>query len=106
MSSANLKFLDLELTQEKSYWLQQLAGELPVASIPLDFRRPAAPVDRTEAVSFDVTPQLACKLERLCGNNNSLIFTVLVAALKVCLHKYTGIEDIVIGTTIQETPEH
>jgi amino acid adenylation domain-containing protein/non-ribosomal peptide synthase protein (TIGR01720 family) len=106
MSSANLKFFDLELTQEKSYWLQQLAGELPLAAVPLDFRRPAAPLERTESVSFDVTPQLAVKLERLCASNDSLLFTVLATALKVCLHKYTGLEDIVIGTTIHEKHGH
>ena len=100
MRNTDERFLDPELTQEKNFWVQQLSGDLPVAEIPLDFRRPATFAKRNARVDFRITPELEIRLHRLCGDNDSLVFTVSAAALKVCLHKYTGLEDIVVGTAI------
>ena len=101
-SSTERRFLDLELTEEKSFWIRQLSGELTIAGIPLDFRRPAIFAKRNARVDFRFAPELYSKLRNLCGDNESLVFTVLAAALKTCLHKYNDLQDIVIGTTIHE----
>ncbi|MFN2416205.1 MAG: amino acid adenylation domain-containing protein [Pyrinomonadaceae bacterium] len=102
MSSTDVKFLDLELTREKNYWLDRLSGDWPVAAVPLDFRRPDAFVERGASARLSVPPELDERLRRLCGENDSLTFTVLAAALFACLNKYTGLEEIVVGTAIHE----
>ena len=102
VSTTDRQFLDLELSEEKSYWVRQLSGELSVAGIPLDFRRPATFARRDARVDFQLAPELSDKVRHLCGDNESLVFTVLATALETCLHKYTGLEDIVIGTTIHQ----
>ena len=100
MTSANLRLFDERLEPEKNYWLRQLAGEPVPAGLPLDYTRPAVFTQRTEAVELDCEPEAVAGLHRLCGENEALAFTVLTAALQVCLSRYAGAEDVVVGTTI------
>ncbi len=95
-------FLDEQLAAEKAYWLDRLSGDPVSAGVPLDFKRPALfePCPRT--VRFSVEEETSREILRICGGNRSLAFAVLVAAVEICLHKYTGLEDIVVGTTIHE----
>ena len=102
MSSANARFLDDRLGPEKDYWLRKLAGELGVTGVPLDFNRPGEASDETAAVGLGVGPDTSARLLSFCREQESLIFTALVAALKICLYKYTGVEDVIVGTTIHE----
>jgi len=101
MNGPSLRFLDEQLDQEKEYWLQKLSGDLVVTGIPLDYRRPAILDEAKDVVPIEVDQDTQSRLNRICGNNDPLIFTILVAALNICLHKYTGNEDIIVGTTVQ-----
>ena len=94
------QLLDEKLKAEKKYWLQKLSGNLSVSGIPLDFSRPQALAPEKAAVELEFGGQMHTRLAQICGGNESLMFAVLVAALKVCLHKYTGLEDIIVGTCI------
>jgi amino acid adenylation domain-containing protein len=94
--------LDQKLASERAYWLKQLSGDLAVTGIPLDFRRPDAFCVDRDSVIVSLDPEIMQKLIRMCDNRHSLIFAVLETALVICLHKYTGVEDIIVGTTIHE----
>ena len=95
-------YLDEQLQVEKEYWLQKLSRELPVAGLPLDHARSATWSDEKETVRFAIAPETFNQLRKVCGDNDALTFTALVAALKICLHLYTGIEEVTIGTAIHE----
>jgi amino acid adenylation domain-containing protein len=90
------------LQKEKEYWLEKLSGEISVTEFPLDFKRRGHAGDEKGTAHFDIAEDTERRLRNLSGNKEGLIFAVLVAALKVCLHKYTGSEDILVGTTIHE----
>ncbi len=81
-----------------NYWKTQLDGEIPVLSLPLDKTRP--PVQsfkgKTETVVFD--PELSDKIKELSKNLNTTDFVVLLSAFNVLLSKYSGQNDIVVGT--------
>jgi non-ribosomal peptide synthetase component F len=102
MSSNASVYLDSELESEREYWLQKLSGELVVTGIPLDFTRPKAFAGRKGTADLALPAATQQKALELCGGNELLVFTVLLAALSVCLHKYSGQEDIIVGTTIHE----
>ena len=107
MSSARVKylspkFLDDKLKQEKDYWLTKLSGELMVTAIPLDYVRPGEYSDRKRTLDINIAPDTQRSLFKLCNNNESLVLTLLTTALKICLYKYTGIEDVVVGTAIHQ----
>ncbi|WP_176560100.1 non-ribosomal peptide synthetase [Brevibacillus dissolubilis] len=88
------------LDRQKAFWLQQLAGELPVLQLPTDYPRPL--VKSYEGATFEVTidADLAKKLNQLARQSNSTLFTVLLAGYNILLAKYSGQEDIIVGTPI------
>lgn len=100
--SSDLKFLDEKLEQEKDYWLRKLSGELVMASLPLDFKRPKGFISVRSSVSFAIDREIQERLFKVCGANEALAFTMLLTALKILLYKDIAIEDPIVGTTIHE----
>jgi len=96
------RILDGKLEKEKNYWLQKLSGDLIRSGIPLDFRRSGAFADGKETVNIKIERDIESKLLGICGDAESLVFVVLVTAMEICLHKYTSVKDVVVGTTIHE----
>ncbi len=94
------KFLDDKLKPEKDYWLAKLSGDLMLTGIPLDFARPPEYSVQKKNVDIIIAPETERSLFKLCNNNDSLVLTLLTTALKICLYKYTNIENVIVGTTI------
>ena len=89
----------MDFEQDQNYWLQKLAGDLSVTSLPLDYRRPLRTVTSKERLLFHLDTETQSRLQKLTGDNESLLFVTFIMALNVCLFKYTGNEDIIVGTT-------
>ena len=98
MGHTNLKFIDEKLGKERDYWLQKLSGDLALTSVPIDFPRPGEFVAGREVLDLEIDRELL----QAGGRNESLVFTFLVTALKIYLHKATGAGDIIVGATIHE----
>ncbi|MCA1612825.1 MAG: amino acid adenylation domain-containing protein [Acidobacteria bacterium] len=77
-------------------------AETEAARLPLDFKRPDAPAAERRSRAFAIAPETEARLFEVCGDNELLIFAVLVAALKVYLHKCTGVEEVVVGTPVHK----
>ncbi|WP_341529474.1 amino acid adenylation domain-containing protein [Nostoc sp. UHCC 0302] len=80
------------------YWQQKLAGELPVLNLPTD--RPRPPVQTYNGAShfFKLSKELSLQLRKLAQAENVTPFMLLLAAYQVLLHRYTGQDDILIGS--------
>ncbi|MFN0223043.1 amino acid adenylation domain-containing protein, partial [Paenibacillus sp. KR2-11] len=89
-----------QLRLEEAYWLERFGGELPVLELPADYARPA--VQSYEGSVFEgmLDPATGASLRRLAAESGTTLYMVLLAAYKVLLHKYTGQEDIVVGTPV------
>src|SRR5215217_6303653 len=88
-----------DLEQDQNYWLQKLAGNLVVTSLPLDHNRSARPVTNKERFTFTLDTETSARLKKISNNHESLLFVTFIMAFNVCLFKYTGNEDIITGTT-------
>ncbi|MGH8604012.1 MAG: condensation domain-containing protein, partial [Gammaproteobacteria bacterium] len=79
------------------YWRARLAGELPLLALPSDY--PTAKNPRYEGASESITigPETTCKLKELAHRHGASLFTILLAAYKVLLHRYTHQIDIIVG---------
>ena len=88
---------------DKDYWLQKLAGDLVVTGLPLDHHRSRSAVSNKERLSFAIDAQTEAHLRKLTGNDESLLFVTFIMALNVCLFKYTGNEDIIVGATAYDS---
>ncbi|MCM3340482.1 amino acid adenylation domain-containing protein [Paenibacillus sp. MER TA 81-3] len=89
-----------ELQRQEAYWLERLQGELPVLELPTDYVRPAVQKFDGDVALFTIDPHLSEQLRRLASDTGSTLYMVLLAAYTTLLHKYTGQEDIIVGTPI------
>ena len=95
------QWLDGEiLEKQEKYWLNQLI-KIP-ASIDLvtDYARPAVQSSNGANYWFELPEQLSHGLQNLSQKEGATLFMVLMAALNSLLYRYTGQEDIVIGTPV------
>jgi amino acid adenylation domain-containing protein len=88
------------LETELSYWRQQLKDANVVIDLPADSMRPPIQSFRGEMKSLQLAPSLAESLKTLSQQNDATLFMTLLAAFKVLLYKYTGQEDILVGSPI------
>jgi amino acid adenylation domain-containing protein len=89
-----------ELKKQEAYWLERFRGEVPVLNMPLDFPRPPVQGFAGDRFDFRLEKSLTQQLKRFIQETGTTLFMVLLAVYNVLLARYTGQEDIVIGTTI------
>ncbi|MEA5582039.1 amino acid adenylation domain-containing protein [Nodularia harveyana UHCC-0300] len=88
------------LENKLNYWQQQLAGAPPVLELPTDKPRPPVQTFRGDRLSFHLRKDLSEQLNLLSQQAGATLFMTLQAAFVVLLHRYTGQDDILIGTPI------
>jgi amino acid adenylation domain-containing protein len=81
------------------YWTQKLDG-VSTLDLPLDYIRPLVQTWRGGVSGFAVDPELARQLQQLSAREGVTLFMTLLAAFKVLLHRYSGQEDICVGTSV------
>jgi hypothetical protein len=88
------------LSQQLDYWKTQLAGATTVLELPTD--QPRSPVQTYRAAMQSVMlPQtLAASLSALSRQEGITLFMTLLSAFGTLLHRYTGQEDILIGSPV------
>ncbi|HZQ46077.1 MAG TPA: condensation domain-containing protein, partial [Verrucomicrobiae bacterium] len=86
------------LERQLSYWKHQLQGHLPMLELPTDRTRPPEQTARGALHHFRLPMELAQSINRLKRQEGTTLFNVLLAAFKALIHRYTGQEDIVIGS--------
>lgn len=80
------------------YWKEKLAGEIPVLNLPTDRPRPAVQTFRGSMHTVKLSGELTAKLHELSEQQGVTLFMTLLAAFNVLLYRYTGQEDILVGT--------
>nr|WP_231936465.1 non-ribosomal peptide synthetase [Fischerella sp. NIES-3754] len=88
------------LESQLAYWRQQLHGAPAVLELPTDHPRPAVQSFRGATHSFRLSPEQTLALKTLSQQEGSTLFMTLLAAFKTLLYRYTGNNDIVIGSPI------
>ncbi|MBD8499270.1 non-ribosomal peptide synthase/polyketide synthase [Paenibacillus arenosi] len=88
------------LQSQKEYWLEQLSGELPVLELPTDFPRPAVQSFDGRTVKFYIEKERTEKLKELAARTGTTLYMVLLSAYSILMHKYSGQEDLIVGTPI------
>ena len=89
-----------ELDRQLSYWRPQLAGIPALLELPADRPRPAVRSDRGSRLGVDLPADLGNSLNELARACNATLFMTLLAVFQVLLYRYTGQEDVVVGTPI------
>ncbi|MFN7140346.1 MAG: non-ribosomal peptide synthetase, partial [Limisphaerales bacterium] len=88
------------LADQLAYWKKQLSGELPILELPFDHPRPAHETHEGAKVKRAFSPDLSEKIREQARKEQVTPFIYLLAVFKCLLHRYTGQEDIIVGTPI------
>ncbi|MDF5735721.1 MULTISPECIES: non-ribosomal peptide synthetase [unclassified Nostoc] len=83
-----------------SYWKQQLSSIPSVLELPTDHPRPPIQTNRGAKQSLVLSKSLTEALKALSQQEKATLFMTLLAAFQTLLYRYTGEDDIVVGTTI------
>ena len=89
-----------EQQRQLTYWLEQLGNDHPALELPLDHPRPAQPGYRGRRHEFALDPALVEQLRGFARQQNVTLFMLLLAAFNVLLHRYSGQQDIRIGSPV------
>ncbi len=95
------QWLQGEVTQTQlAYWKKQLGDRLPVLELPTDRPRPPVQTFRGARQSLEISKSLTEGLKLLSKQEEGTLFMTLLAAFQVLLYRYTGQEDILVGSPI------
>ncbi|MGA8101370.1 MAG: condensation domain-containing protein, partial [Candidatus Acidiferrales bacterium] len=80
------------------FWKKQLAGELPVLAWPNDKPRPPIQGYRGAPYRFTVPQTVIDGIKALSTREGVSLYVTLFAAYAALLHRYTGQDDIIVGS--------
>ena len=85
------------LENKLDYWKENLKG---VASLqlPTDYVRPAVLGTNGAKINISIDKSLSSRLQALGQSHEATLYMTLLAAFNVLLYRYSGQEDICVGT--------
>ncbi len=88
------------LEAQLAYWKQQLSGSPPMLELPTDRPRPAVLSSRGANCSFTLPEALSSAIRELSSQEGVTLFMTLLAAFQTLLYRYSGQDDINVGTPV------
>ena len=88
------------LERQLAYWRKQLAALPTLLELPLDHLRPPVQSVHGSRISLQLTADLSDRLQRLSQSQEATLFMTLLAAFQTLLLRYSGAQDLAIGTPI------
>ena len=88
-----------ELEHQLSYWKSQLK-DAPTLQLPIDYPRPPKPTFKGGTVPFALPADISRKLADIARGHGATLYMVLLSAFQMLLARYSGQEDIVVGSPI------
>ena len=106
----DIDYLDFTLWQQNTWeptqaapqiqwWQKQLAGLEPL-NLPLDYPRPRQFDYRGQRCQFTLTATLSGQLQQLARDQQTTLYTVMLSAFALLLSRYSGQDDLAVGSPI------
>ncbi|MDJ0839693.1 MAG: non-ribosomal peptide synthase/polyketide synthase [Acidobacteriota bacterium] len=83
-----------------AYWTHKLAGIGGLLKLPLDKPRPALQSFHGAGMRFSLDAELTAAYDTFCKSKNMTLFMALEAVFALLLSRYSGEEDILVGTPV------
>ncbi|HVI47171.1 MAG TPA: amino acid adenylation domain-containing protein [Chitinophaga sp.] len=87
------------LAQKLGYWKNKLT-DIAALQLPTDYARPVFQSTRGAGYNFMLSRELADQLQALSRQQDTTLFMTLLTAFNILLYRYSGQEDICVGTSI------
>ncbi|MEU9338939.1 amino acid adenylation domain-containing protein [Streptomyces sp. NPDC048290] len=82
------------------YWKTHLPAEVPVLDLPTDKPRPPVQTHNGASEFFVLDEELSARVHEVAREHNVTVFMVLLSAYYVLLHRYSGQDDIIVGSPV------
>jgi amino acid adenylation domain-containing protein len=88
------------LDRQLAYWRERLVGASELLELPIDRPRPPVQTYRGATVPVELSGELLERLQALGRSEGATLYMTLLGAFQVLLAKYSGSEDVVVGSPI------
>ncbi|HST62245.1 MAG TPA: amino acid adenylation domain-containing protein, partial [Longimicrobium sp.] len=88
------------LDRQLAYWAEQLAGAPELLELPTDHPRPPVRTYRGATVPVNLSRELLERVQAVGRSEGATLYMTLLGAFQVLLSKYSGSEDVVVGSPI------
>jgi amino acid adenylation domain-containing protein/non-ribosomal peptide synthase protein (TIGR01720 family) len=95
-----------EAQAQLTYWQQKLSGTSPLLQLPYDRPRPTEQTYHGDQIRIELPIDLCESLRSVSRQERVTLFMTMLAAFLVLLHRYTGQDDINIGTAVANRRMH
>ncbi|MEL7003432.1 MAG: amino acid adenylation domain-containing protein [Bacteroidota bacterium] len=85
---------------DQQYWINKLEGDIPRLGFKSRLEKTNNQEEKGKTLAFQLDRELLLKLELVCETEKVSLFTFMVSVLKTLFFRYTGQNDIVIGTPV------
>lgn len=93
-----------QFQEAEDYWVNKLAGELPILNLPTDYPRPAEKSYEGSSIIFDIPKDVSDQVKMLSKKSGATLFATMLTFFEILLYKYTHQEEFVIGTPSANRP--
>ncbi|QSQ25383.1 amino acid adenylation domain-containing protein [Pyxidicoccus parkwayensis] len=91
---------DSALETQLTYWREQMAGAPPALELPTDRPRPPVQTSRGAMLRVLLPQEVTRALRELSQREGVTLFMALLAGFQVLLSRYSGQQDLVVGSPI------
>lgn len=89
-----------KLKKQEEYWIKEFSGDIPLLNMRTDYPRPKIKDFNGNSIKYVLDKKTTMNLRKVARENSCTMYMVLLANFNILLSKYTGQEDIVVGTPI------
>ena len=111
MAPLPLQYVDFALWQQEhltddflqgdlEYWQNNLRGCADLLQLPSDRPRPAVQSHLGSIESFTINETQTHRIKQMCARESVTVYMVLLAAFQILIARYTGTDDIPVGTPV------
>jgi amino acid adenylation domain-containing protein/non-ribosomal peptide synthase protein (TIGR01720 family) len=93
-----------EIKQQEQFWRNIFIDEIPVLQLPTDYPRPSIQRFEGDRIKFEFSPDMTKRLLKLSADQGTTLYMTLLTIYNVLLSKYSGQEDIVVGSLVAGRP--
>ncbi|MCP1132754.1 amino acid adenylation domain-containing protein [Paenibacillus polysaccharolyticus] len=95
-----------KLQEDQDYWAKKMAGELTEDSLLVDYSRMVEQEGKSETVWIEIEANMTNALRKLALDQETTLFSVLLATYNVLLYKYNSQEEVILGTAVSGRTQH
>ena len=88
------------MSGQRAFWRERLRGAPALLDLPADYPRPSRQDFRGGRVGIAISPALVSRVRELAKREGATLFMALMAAFKILLCRYSGQDDVVVGTPV------